>query len=218
MKTNLLFAAAFLITGTAFSQSVSSRNEASSSTSASASSGRTQASSAGSLTSSSSASSNANLAGKAEAASQATSGVKESAGASVKATKTEVKNDYQEVRQEAEADHRTSARVQAGSHSNVETKHNKAGSNTSIDTRVNGSTRSTLETGTMKMTKAEARSKKAADAAISSGNSLKSKTKPKVRSQAKTGSNVSVNGGAGTGGMKTGINSNFSGRSALSIK
>src|SRR5687767_13128107 len=121
MKTKLLFAAAFLITGTAFSQSVSSRNEASSGTSASASPGRTQASTAGSLSSSSSASSNANTAGKVEAASQATSGVKESAGASVGATKTELKNDYQQVRQETEADHRTSARIQAGSNGNVET-------------------------------------------------------------------------------------------------
>src|SRR5688500_9743304 len=113
MKTKIFIAAALLVTGTAFSQSVSSRNEATSRASASTSSTPGNASADGSLSSSSSTSSNVHAAGKVEAAAQVASGVKQSGEASLAATKKEVKKDYKQVRQEAEANDRISAGVHA---------------------------------------------------------------------------------------------------------
>jgi hypothetical protein len=215
MKTKFLFAAALLISGTAFSQAVSSTNEASSRTSASTSSTKNQASATGSLSSNASASSSAKAAEKVEAASQTTSEVKESAEARVAATKTAVKNEYREVTKEAEADHHNSARVQAGSNGNVDVKHNKASSSASIDTRTSLSTKSTMESGAKSMASTKVRAKNAVNGSTCLTNSLKGKTKATA---VKTGSKVSGNSGARHARMKTGVKSNISGRSALSIK
>jgi hypothetical protein len=218
MKTKIFIAAALLVTGTAFSQSVSSRNEATSRASASTSSTPGNASADGSLSSSSSTSSNVNAAGKVEAASQVASGVKQSGEASLAATKKEVKKDYKQVRQEAEANDRISAGVHAGSNGNVETQHNKAGSNASINTANGVSASSTLGSGTIKMTKSEVKAKNATDVHINSVNRVKPKPKATGSTQVNTGAKVSANGGAKHAGMKTGIKSNISGRSGISIK
>ena len=215
MKTKIFIAAALLVTGTAFSQSVSSRNEASSRASASTSSTPRNASADGSLSSSSSASGNVSAASKMEAASQAASEVKQSGEASLADTKNEVKKDYKQVRQEAEANDRISTGVHAGSNGNVETQHNKAGSNASINTTNGVSAMSTLGS---QITKAELKTKNATDAAFNAGNSVKPRPKAAAKDQVNTSSRVSANGGAKHAGMKTGIKSNISGRSALSIK
>lgn len=211
MKTNLILVAVLFITGTAMSQSVSSNSQVSSSANAAVSPKGNQASANSSTTSSTTANASADAASKAEAAANTASEMKESGEA-------RVENGKKAVKDEARSDQHASAGFQGGTTAKVETEHNKGGSNASIKTGSDVSTRSTISTGINTLENTEVATRKTVNASVKSASKAKSKTTAEVKPvRANTKATTSVKAKAVNSALIPGVKGNVVSHSAVKI-
>ena len=166
MKTKFLFAAAFFITTTGMSQSISGKSQASSRINATASSVDEHNSASSAVSTGVSTNASAHAAAKTETAARTSSEIKHAAKSRVETVKNDVKDDYQDVKQEVRADRQTGAHVKAGSTAKIETEHNKASANASINTGSDVSTQGSVHQAKAMVKSSKSAKVKTANAAL----------------------------------------------------
>lgn len=143
MKTTLFLAVATLIAGSAMSQTVSNNTYASSRIDAKSSA----VSSNSAVSSSTATTARIQPSSTAEATAKTATEVRASGETTIKSAKTEVKQDYQEVRNGAQAEPIAPIGVEAGPSAKIKTGHNKQEAGASINAGGNVSARSRLKSG-----------------------------------------------------------------------
>lgn len=166
MKTKFLFAAAFFISTTGMSQSISGKSQASSRINATASSVDEHNSASSALSTGVSTNANAQAASKTETAARTSSEIKYAAESRVETAKNDIKDNYQDVKQEVRADRQTGAHVKAGSTAKIETEHNKASADASINTGGNASTQGSMHQAKAMVKSSNSAKVKTANAAL----------------------------------------------------
>lgn len=145
MKTKVLIAAAFFLAGNAMSQSVSSKNYASSKTSATALPKEQQVSNSSTLSSSTKPNADANAGANVRAAAQAASEIKASQEARGDETKAHVRDASEDINQNVKAGKKGSSFIETGATAKIQTKHNKTGVNSSLNTGAGVSARNSVQ-------------------------------------------------------------------------